>query len=176
MRATPALRPVDVAVLLHLALHPGAPYAQIAAVLGVSKSTAHAAIARLFRSGLAHVVGRDGVGAAAGPLREFLQFGAAYAFPAVTVPKARGVPTGFSVPALQHDTLMDAAPMVWPSRLGTVVGMGVQPLVPAGPDIALRDPALYHLLALVDALRLGDAREREIARRAIVKRLPSVGP
>jgi len=174
MRSAPALRPLDIAVLFHLSLHPGAPYAQMAAVLGVSKSTAHAAIARLLRSGLAHTVGRNGVGAAAGPTREFLQYGAAYAFPPVTVPKARRVPTGFSVPAENGETPMHAALMVWPSRLGTAVGMGVQPLVPAAPDIALRDPALYRLLALVDALRVGDAREREVACRAILEALARI--
>jgi hypothetical protein len=41
--------------------------------------------------------------------------------------------------------------------------------VPAAPDISFRDPSLYRLLALVDALRMGDAREREIARALIAE-------
>lgn len=162
------LRPQDLAVLLYLVLHPLESYAHLAAMLGISKSTAHAAIARLIRSGLVHRVGRDGAEAAIGPALEFLQFGAAYAFAPDTVPKARGVPTGFHAladsPAGQQ---IDAVPAVWPSQLGEAIGMGVTPLVPAAPDIKLRDPRLYHLLALVDALRLGDAREREAARAGI---------
>ena len=102
MRQTPALRPLDVAVLLHLSLRPGETYGHLAAVLGVSKSTAHASVSRLLTSRLAQEVENGGIVAAAGPTREFLQFGAAYAFPPVTVPKARGVPTGFSVPSVQR--------------------------------------------------------------------------
>lgn len=140
----------------------------------MSKSTAHASVSRLLTSRLAQEVKNGGIVAAAGPTREFLQFGAAYAFPPVTVPKARGVPTGFSVPSVQRATNMSAQPIVWPSRLGTVEGVGLQPLVPAAPDIALRDPALYHLLALVDALRVGDAREREVARREMLRALSNL--
>jgi hypothetical protein len=39
------------------------------------------------------------------------------------------------------------------------------------PHAALRDPALYELLALVDAIRDGRARERNLAERVLVRRL-----
>jgi hypothetical protein len=39
------------------------------------------------------------------------------------------------------------------------------------PHAALRDPALYELLALVDAIRDGRARERNLAERDLVRRL-----
>jgi hypothetical protein len=39
------------------------------------------------------------------------------------------------------------------------------------PKAALADPRLYELLALVDALRDGKARERELAARELSKRL-----
>lgn len=162
------LRPQDLAVLLYLVLQPLKSYGHLAAMLGISKGSAHAAVARLIRSGLVHRVGRDGAEAATGPALEFLQFGAAYAFAPDTVPRARGVPTGFL--ALADSPLgepLDVVPAVWPSQLGETMGMGVTPLVRAAPDIRLRDPRLYHLLALVDALRLGDARERELARAGI---------
>jgi hypothetical protein len=94
-----------------------------------------------------------------------------YAFPAETVPRARGFPTGFSAPPLRSEGPDDALAMVWPSRLGSSVGIGVHPLGPAAPEISFRDPRLYRLLALVDALRLGDAREREIARGLMVESL-----
>ena len=38
-------------------------------------------------------------------------------------------------------------------------------------DAALRDAALYELLALVDAIRDGRARERNLAQQALEKRL-----
>jgi hypothetical protein len=39
------------------------------------------------------------------------------------------------------------------------------------PGAARRDPALYDLLALVDALRFGRARERSLAEKEIAHRL-----
>jgi hypothetical protein len=41
------------------------------------------------------------------------------------------------------------------------------------PHAALRDPALYELLALVDAIRDGRASERNLAERDLVRRLRS---
>jgi hypothetical protein len=39
------------------------------------------------------------------------------------------------------------------------------------PDAALRDEKLYALLALFDALRSGQARERNIAQKMLEERL-----
>ena len=44
------------------------------------------------------------------------------------------------------------------------------PLYPTVPEAALRDEKLYELLALVDALRVGRVREREIAITALKNR------
>jgi hypothetical protein len=41
----------------------------------------------------------------------------------------------------------------------------------AMPKAAIRDPGLYELLALVDALRDGRARERKLAQQMISDRL-----
>jgi hypothetical protein len=40
--------------------------------------------------------------------------------------------------------------------------------------LQLRDPKLHELLALVDAIREGRAREREIAIQELTKRIDSV--
>jgi hypothetical protein len=42
------------------------------------------------------------------------------------------------------------------------------------PGAARRDPALYDLLALVDALRIGRARERSLAEKEITKRMAAL--
>jgi len=49
--------------------------------------------------------------------------------------------------------------------------VGLEPLYKNVPYAALRDPALYELLALVDAIRDGRARERNLAERDLVRRL-----
>jgi hypothetical protein len=62
-------------------------------------------------------------------------------------------------------------PPVWPDPEGSTRGVAFEPLYPTVPQAARRDPALYELLALVDAVRDGRARERKIAEKELVKRL-----
>jgi hypothetical protein len=49
----------------------------------------------------------------------------------------------------------------------------VFPLYDSVPGAARRDPALYDLLALIDAIRMGRARERNVAEKEITQRLSS---
>ena len=51
--------------------------------------------------------------------------------------------------------------------------MALEPLYKTAPAAALRDPTLYELLALVDAIRDGRARERKIAEQELISRLRS---
>ena len=50
-------------------------------------------------------------------------------------------------------------------------GVTVEPLYKTAPAAALRDPFLYELLALIDALREGRARERKLAEKELIDRL-----
>lgn len=169
------LTPSDVAVLLHLKLHPADAYSAIAGKLGIGRSTAHASVARLIGSGLAFASRRATMVVADGLVRDFLVHGVPYAFAANTVPRARGVVSGFrALPDVVQREGLDPLPLVWPSALGEDTGMGVEPLVPAAPDLRHRDPKLYRLLALLDSLRLADAREREVARRVLDEELAGV--
>lgn len=164
------LKPVDVASILYLRMHPGQSYAHMATLLGVSTSTAHQSVRRLEHAGLAHRLADGHVAVANGPALEFLQSGARYAFAPTLVAKARGVPTGLSAFVGDvRDDLPDAEPMVWPSKLGQAIGIGVEPLTPGAADLATRDPDLYRALAAVDAHRTGDARGREFARAELAR-------
>jgi len=51
---------------------------------------------------------------------------------------------------------------------GTVRGASVEPLYEAAPATAIRNPPLYELLALVDAVRLGRARAKQLLRARIM--------
>jgi hypothetical protein len=53
---------------------------------------------------------------------------------------------------------------VWPFPEGEHRGVTLEPLYKSAPA-ALRDPFLYELLALIDALREGRVRERKLAER-----------
>jgi hypothetical protein len=108
-------------------------------------------------------------------LKEFLVHGVKYAFPAIRGGLTRGVPTADAAPPLnKHLTQNALAPPVWPYAEGMVIGAEFSPLYKNVPKIALRDPQLYELLALVDAIREGRAREREIAIAELTTRIDSL--
>ena len=52
---------------------------------------------------------------------------------------------------------------VWAHPAGSAKGPTLSPLYRTAPQAALADPALHRLLALLDALRTGRARERALA-------------
>jgi hypothetical protein len=62
-------------------------------------------------------------------------------------------------------------PPVWPHAQGSVRGLALVPLYPSAPAAALKSPALYENLALFDALRIGNARERGLAVKLFEERL-----
>ena len=96
-------------------------------------------------------------------LAEFALHGAKYAFAPERLPVGAGVPTSHAAPAFAGIFAQGHEPLVWPDAHGTVRGEGLLPLHPCVPGAALRDAALYELLALFDALRAGRARERGMA-------------
>ena len=74
-----------------------------------------------------------------------------------------GIPTAWAHPDLGALAPSGAAPVVWPSTQGTTHGLSLVPLFQAGPRVALQNPLLYTLLALVDAVRIMAPRERQSA-------------
>lgn len=57
----------------------------------------------------------------------------------------------------------DEPPPVWPFAQGRIRGQGVEPLHSAAPEAAAEWPELGEVLALLDSLRAGDARVRQVA-------------
>lgn len=102
-------------------------------------------------------------------LAEFALHGAKYAFAPERLPIGPGVPTGHAAPAFTGVFAPGHEPLVWPDAHGTVRGDGLAPLHPCVPGAALRDAALYELLALFDAVRAGRARERGMASTRLQK-------
>ncbi len=164
------LRPQDLVVLLRLSLvHEAAPsYASLADELGLTASEVHAGVERAMASQLAS---KDAAGRPA-VLREalslFVQHGARYCFPATRGGITRGLPTGYAAAPLKTQIVAPSEPPpVWPHKAGTVRGEAFYPLYPTVPEAALRNPALYELLALFDAVRGGSLRERALAIKAL---------
>jgi hypothetical protein len=137
----------------------------------MSPSEVHAAVGRAVASGLLHgseLGNRPNLTA----VEEFLLHGVKYAFPSERGGPTRGVPTSYAAEPLRNlISSGDEPPPVWPHPDGPARGTALAPLYKAAPKAALRDPGLYELLALVDALRDGRARERKLAQEMIIARL-----
>jgi predicted nucleotidyltransferase len=105
-------------------------------------------------------------------LREFLIHGVRYAYPPKRGGLTRGMPTGYAASPLDKVIAPSSdPPPVWPYAEGAVRGLSLEPLYPSVPAAAARDPKLYELLALVDAMRDGRARERNFAVKEFESRL-----
>jgi len=59
-------------------------------------------------------------------------------------------------------------PPVWPYARGRVRGQAIEPLHPAAPEAVEGWPELSEILALLDSLRAGDARVRQVAEDLLV--------
>lgn len=166
------LRPLDIVVMLKLSLCEGRPpYLQLAQALHLYPSEVYASLKRARISRLVQGQDReDRLNRSA--LLELLVHGVPYVFPAEKGAMTRGITTAYAAPPLRQSiTQGDDPPPVWPYPEGPVRGYSFAPLHKNVPLAALEDPGLYELLALVDALRDGRARERELAGRELKKRL-----
>ncbi len=167
------LKPQDFAVGLKLVVIQSAPYsyAELAQAMRLSKFEAHSAVQRLLAARLAIDEG-GAVRPAAAILGSFAVGGAPYAFPPVRGGVTIGFPTAYAVPPLSEQVVSaDELPPVWPHPEGPARGLALAPLYPSLPLAAAADAELYALLALFDGLRIGRAREREIAGRLLRERI-----
>ncbi len=162
------LKPQDVLLLLKIVSDNKSTWNQkpIADALGMSQSEVSEAVARCKYSGLLAPNGKTVMKLA---LMEFIQFGLRYVFPQQPGAVVRGVPTSHSASPLKEQ-IQSTEDYVWPYGKGTVRGHSIIPLYSSVPEAALKDQKLHELLALVDALRVGRAREKELASLEIKKR------
>jgi len=166
-----ALKPQDLYVLLALLSRGGtsATYLDLAGQTGLAPSAVHATLKRAAAAGLAMFQDRR-LRLLKPQLREFLLHGAKYAFPPVWGTLTRGVPTAYAAAPLNSIIAPSADPApVWPHVRGTARGLALAPLYPSVPGAALRDERLYAVLSLFDALRAGQARERNAAQELLKK-------
>ena len=169
----PVLKPQDFYLLLALAalVDQGTTYPELAAFTGLSMSEVHGALKRaeaarllLFEAKRPRIL--------LPAFKEFLFHGAKYVFPAVRGSMVAGVPTAHAAAPLNARIAPSADPApVWPSIEGPVRGVALIPIYPSAPAAALRNAVLYENLALFDALRMGNVRERALAQELFEQRL-----
>lgn len=107
---------------------------------------------------------------------EFLEHAVKYIVPAevgdAIVP---GMLTSVDVEPLASAFPAGGTPWVWAHSDGAHHGRSISPVAPEAPYLAAQDPELHAVLAAVDALRVGHARERRVAKEYLTSRLVEVG-
>lgn len=164
------LKPQDLLVLLKLSEdHPSWTFDSIAHDLGLPSSSVHRSAQRGAEAGLYDYRRRK---VNYPELREFLVHGARYVFPPKWQGEARGLPTAWAAPPLADKLVWSGNNVpVWADPEGTVRGIALEPLHEVVPDAVRRDEELWELLALFDSIRVGAARERQLAADELERRL-----
>ncbi len=164
------LKPQDIVVLLKLVVaKPEWTFWQIASELDLSVSAVHRSVERAEQAGLYSGVSRS---INRKPLLEFLSHGAKYVFPPAMQGEARGFPTAWAAPPLA--SLLSSSGRnvpVWAHAMGPQRGIALAPVHAVVPNAARKDPSLGELLALFDAIRIGNAREQALATNLLAERL-----
>jgi len=161
MKKNQQMKPQDIVLLLKIISINTNLWEQkpIAESLEMSQSEVSESVARSKYAGLLNPKGKTVMKHG---LLEFLAHGLAYVFPQKPGPIVRGIPTSHSAYPL-NGMIQSNEVYVWPYAKGTVKGHSIEPLYKSVPQAVLKDEKLHALLALVDAIRVGRAREKEMA-------------
>ncbi|HOI41939.1 MAG TPA: hypothetical protein PK523_03255 [Elusimicrobiales bacterium] len=171
MRPFNGIKPQDIAVLLKLVALGDKKWRHVdlVAALSISQAEISFSLNRCLTVGFLDSTKKKVMRAA---LLEFLVHGLKYVFPARPGPVARGLPTAHSAAPLAGKIVAQADDMyVWPYENGKTRGQSIEPLYRKAPQAAEKDRELYELLALVDAIRAGRAREQALAIKELETRL-----
>jgi DNA-binding MarR family transcriptional regulator len=163
-----ALQAADVLVVAKLAAseQPSPSLRRLGEDLGLSKSAVGNAIQKLRDLDL---VKEDERGRRVNrvALRDFIEHAVRWIAPAKVGDFALGLPTAHASGVLADKLSGDDDPVVMPLPHGPVRGRAVPPIHPLAPRAAEKDPKLRDLLAIIDAFRIGSARQREVARTVL---------
>jgi hypothetical protein len=160
-KSIPALRPQDLVVLLKLLIEEAGSWNQISLAKSLFLSQSEISES-LKRSTYARLIQGKGKEVARQPFMDLLQYGVPYMFPQQPGAEVRGIPTAHSAEPLVH-LISSSEKYVWPYAKGHVRGQSILPFYPSVIQAVELDAQLYEYLALIDAVRVGRARERNAA-------------
>ncbi|MCW5589024.1 MAG: hypothetical protein KIT27_05100 [Legionellales bacterium] len=162
------LKPQDCVVFIKLLANPDVHWSQrqLAEALSISLSEINGGIKRLEEASLLRKNKQGQLFPNINAAEEFLISGIKFFFPGKLGEYTRGTPTAVAAPIFQGKIVLGNDPIpVWPDPLGEHRGVALKPIHPAVTK-AIRehpDQSFYELLVLVDAIRAGRARERNLA-------------
>jgi hypothetical protein len=166
------LRPQDLAVASILSEGKALSYEALALAGCLSVSEAHAAVRRLIDARLMSAERRLYVP----QFLEFLAHGAKYVWPLKVGAVVIGLPTGGAAAMFSdNDDFPEQQdlPLVWETTNDprAVRGLAVEPLYKKVPKAASLNDSLYAMLALIDAVRAPNIRERSAGLKELQRRL-----
>src|SRR3989338_555975 len=171
MRSLNGIKPQDILILLKILLWEDRPKwksIDLAQELGLSPFEISVGLNRCLSSHFLDASKRKLMKSA---FLEFILHGLKYVYPVQPGPVCRGIPTSHSAPPLAKKIVSNKDDQyVWPDSEGTMRGEAIEPIYKTAPLAAKNDPQMYELHALVDAIRMGRAREQAVASNELKKR------
>ena len=165
---TVMLKGNDVLVLVWLAAHPGHwTFRALGEGMRTDIAVLHRSVGRLKHARLLDEERRLNRASA----EEFLVHAVPYLIPGKLGAEGRGIPTAWGVEPLRSALVHDGPSPVWASPHGTTRGPVLEPIAESVVDWVEEGPAMLQWLALVDAMRVGRARERELASNELRRRI-----
>lgn len=153
---------------------------RLAVLLCMSASEVNAGIKRLVLAGLlSPVITNDPKNKiillpSKSACEECLISGVKYFFPVQLGAYTRGIATSYAAPIFEKHLILGDDPIpVWPYGEGNMRGVALEPLYKSVPKSISQFPdhPFYELLVLVDVIRSGRARERNIAVKLLKEKL-----
>jgi hypothetical protein len=163
------MRPHDVIILLKIVVidKPDWQYRDLSSELSISISEISQS---LNRSHIAGLVDESRRKVHRQSLMEFIEHGLHYVFPALPGTLVTGLPTAHSQEYFKNKISSDIE-YVWPDDKGTTRGLAIVPLHKNVTEAARKEGRLYLLLAAIDILRVGRAREKKVALAVLKKEI-----
>lgn len=163
------MKPQDVVILFKLLIRRNEGWTQsvLSEELSISQSEISESIKRSKYSGMINSF-ENSVNKKA--FFDFIVHGLKYVFPQRPGVMTRGIPTAHSAPFFKNHFLSEED-YVWPDAKGKTRGQSIGPLFKSVSKAVQKDEELYIYLALADIIRVGKAREKEMAINMLIERL-----
>ena len=170
MKKHNGMRPQDIVVLLKIIAlkHDNWKNSDLAYSLKISPSEISEVLNRCKIAGLVDSKKRK---VHINSFKEFLIYGLKYVFPAEPGSVLRGIPTAHSASPINENISSGGDIYVWPYAKGDQRGQAIEPLYKTLPATVQEDKLFYELLVIIDTIRVGRAREIQIAIEELERRL-----
>jgi hypothetical protein len=162
------LKPQDCVVLIKILANPNIEWSQrqLSRVLSISLAEINGGIKRLNEAGLLRKNEDGAFSPNINAAEEFLISSIKFLFPAKLGEYTRGMPTSIAAPIFHEKIAIGNDPIpVWPDAFGEKKGVALEPLYHTIPKALHENPdqSFYEFLVLIDAIRSGRPRERNLA-------------